>query len=296
MNVAVPAEPLPFRSLVDEAMKLTRRHIGSIYLPLAIPLAVLAAVQVIVQLRFSSALVEAGASPTSPVFLTAGCVAGLVTILLFVAIRGLASAVATACAVDAASGRPPAVGQKWGFVFQPSTLATLLLSLVAIVVGFVFLVLPGIYISLRLAFLIPVMAAEGLRGGAAMKRSWTLVRYNPQKRFLDNTGTKIFLLFLIAGVIGYAVGVLVQLPFTAIQGFRVARTISSGRAALMTPDYWVQIPSSVLASLVSTAITIYTSFGIVLLYNDVVRRKEGSDLAAAIEARFGPPSAGTAPA
>ena len=50
---------------------------------------------------------------------------------------------------------------------------------------------------------------------------------------------------------------------------------------------WMQVPSSMLSQLVSTAVSIYSSFGIVLLYLDVVRRKEGKDLASAIDARFG---------
>ena len=38
---AIPAEPIPFRVLLDEAMRPTRRHFGRIYLPVAIPLALL---------------------------------------------------------------------------------------------------------------------------------------------------------------------------------------------------------------------------------------------------------------
>ena len=32
---AIPAEPIPFRALLDEAMKLTRRHFGTVYLSVA---------------------------------------------------------------------------------------------------------------------------------------------------------------------------------------------------------------------------------------------------------------------
>jgi hypothetical protein len=47
-----------------------------------------------------------------------------------------------------------------------------------------------------------------------------------------------------------------------------------------------------LQSLVGTAVSLYISFGIVLLYFDVVRRKEGGDLARAIEDRFAAPPPG----
>jgi hypothetical protein len=216
--------------------------------------------------------------------------------------RALASGVLTAAAVDGVSNRPIDIGASWRFLLQPSTLGTLILALVAIAIGFLFLVFPGIYLALRLSFLLPVMAAEGLRGTAAMSRSWSLVRYNPHKRFFQNTATKIFLLYFVALLIGYALGLIVQLPFTVVQGVRAARVVTEGGSpAAFAPDYWLQVPSAMLSSLVSTAIAVYTSFGIVLLYVDVVRRKEGGDLASAIAARFGgaapaPPPPGTSPA
>ena len=299
----VPAEPIPFRLLLDEAMKLTRRYFGAIYLSVAIPLALLACLATLAQLRYMANFAAVAGNPRS--MLGQGCAVFLVTVLVWLTLRGLASGVITAAAVDGVLNRPIAIGAKWAFILQPAALGTLLLALLAIAAGFCLLVIPGIYIGLSMSFLIPVMAAEGLRGGAAMTRSWRLVRYNPHKRFLDNTMTKIFLLSLVAGLIGYAIAFLVQLPFTALAGVRMARRMSAGQAGApmaFTPDYWVQVPSAILSSLVSTAVAIYTSFGIVLLYIDVVRRKEGSDLAAAIDARFGggerptPPPPGVSPA
>ena len=105
-----------------------------------------------------------------------------------------------------------------------------------------------------------------------------------------NTSTKIFLLYLVAGLIAYAIAFFVQLPFTAMQGVRMARSVASGAMAdpqSIAGPIWLRIPSAILSSLATTAVTIYSSFGIVLLYLDVVRRKEGTDLAAAIDARFG---------
>lgn len=299
---AVPSEPIPFRVLLDEAMKLTRRHFGALFWPVAIPLALLAGLVTLAQAAFMADMAGAGARSPAAMWTGRGCFVFLGVMLIWLILRGLASGVLTAAAVDGASNRPIEMRAKWSFLLQPSTLATLVLALVSIAVGFCFLILPGIYIGLRLSFLLPVMAAEGLRGTAAMKRSWNLVRYNPHKRFLDNTATKIFLLYFVAGLIGYAISFVVELPFTAIQGVRAARVVTSGGTPMFAPDYWLQVPSAMLTSLVSTAITIYTSFGIVLLYFDVVSRKEGGDLASAIDARFGggtgaaPAAPGTSPA
>jgi hypothetical protein len=133
------------------------------------------------------------------------------------------------------------------------------------------------------------MAAEGLRTRAAMGRSWRLVRYNPHKRFINNTATKVFVLYFVAGLIAWLVGLVVQLPLTAMMGVAAARDIAAGQTggATSSAALWAQVPAQMIGQLVATAVKIYTSFGLVLLYLDVVRRKEGKDLASAIDARFG---------
>jgi hypothetical protein len=286
MTEGIPAEPIPFRVLLDEAMKLTRRHFARMYLPVAIPIALLAGLVVVFQLRYMQGVAGGGAANS---FSSGGCLAFIGLMTLWVALSGLTSAVLTAGAVDGTAGRPISMKDKWAFILRPSTLGTLLLSLVAIVVGFCLLILPGVYASLRLSFLIPVMAAEGLTSTVAMRRSWNLVKYNPGKRFLDNTATKIFLLYLVAGLIGWLVGLVVQLPFTAMKGVAMARDIAAGqpRGIPSGAVLWAQVFSQMVGQLVSTAVNIYSSFGLVLLYLDVVRRKEGKDLASAIDARFG---------
>jgi hypothetical protein len=283
----VPAEPMPFRVLLDEAMKLMRRHFGAIYLSVAIPLAVIAALSLAVQLRWMTTMTAArGMRPD----IAASCFGFVLTLLLALLVQGLSYSVLTAACVDGAMGRPIRMGAKWSFVVQPGTLGTLFLSFLAVAAGLVCLFLPGLYIALHLSFVIPVMAVEGLRGGSALGRAWRLAKFNPHRRFFDNPATKIFVLYLVGALLAYAVSFLIQLPFTAMQGYRVARTIASGHAAnaqaFLGRALWWQIPSAILSSLVSTAIGVYTSFGLVLLYLDVVRRKEGGDLAAAIETRF----------
>jgi hypothetical protein len=286
MNEGLPAEPIPFRVLLDEAMKLTRRHFGKMYLPVAIPLALLAGGVVVFQLRFFQG--ATGAAAANPLASSGGRV-GLWGIVLIGVLSGLSSAVLTAAAVDGAAGRPISMKARWAFVLRPSILGTLILAFLAIVAGTCLLIFPGIYVALRLSFLVPVMAAEGLKIRAAMRRSWVLVKYNPHKRFLKNTATKVFVLYLVAGLIAWLVGLVVQLPLTAMMGVAAARNIAAGQTggAASGAAFWVQIPSQMLGQLVSTAVRIYSSFGLVLLYLDVVRRKEGKDLASAIDARFG---------
>ncbi len=287
MTDGMPAEPIPFRVLLDEAMKQTRRHFGKMYAPVAIPLALLAGVFVVIQLRFMQQM--AGGEAPGQIGI-AGCLSFVGTLVLFLVLGGLSSAVLTCAALDGATARPISMKEKWAFVLQPSTLVTLLLALVGITLGFILLILPGIYLLLRWSFVVPVMSGEGVKGTAGLRRSWDLVRYNPGKRFFDNTATKVFLLYLVAGLISWLVSLVVQLPFTAMQGVAAARDVASGQpGSVGTAFLWLQVPSTVLSQLVSTAANIYSSFGVVLLYLDVLRRKEGKDLASAIDARFGSP-------
>lgn len=298
MEAPAPSEPIPFRVLLDEAMKLTRRQVRVMYLPVAVPLALLTAVTVWAQTQWMSSMMAGGPAAASNWLSGGGCLVFALTILVSGILYGVTSGVLTAAACDGAANRPIEMKAKWQFVLSPSTLGTLFFAFVLILIGFLCLILPGILLGFGFSFLIPVMAVEGLRGPGALKRSWKLVRYNPHKRFLDNTGTKIFLLYVVAGLISYAVGFLVQLPFTILHGLAIARSVSSGSAGnaqeLYASAIWTQIPSAVLGSLVSTAVSIYTAFGIALLYFDVVRRKEGTDLSSAIDARFGPGPASSA--
>jgi hypothetical protein len=286
MTEGMPAEPIPFRVLLDEAMKLTRRHFGKIFLPVAVPLAVLAGFVAVFQVWFFQNVAGAGAMT---LFAYGGCAGIFGLALIWLSMRGLSAAVLTAAAVEGAGGRPISMKAHWGFVLRPTTLGTIFLVLVTIAVGFCLLIFPGIYASLRLSLIVPVMAAEGLKGMAAMRRSWELVRYNPHKRFLNNTATKVFVLYLVVGLIGWLVGLVIQLPFTAMKGVAAARNLAAGQAggAASAASFWTDVPAQMLGQLVATAVGIYSSFGLVLLYLDVVRRKEGKDLASAIDARFG---------
>jgi hypothetical protein len=290
MEAATPAEPILFRVLIDEAMKLTRRHFRVMYLPVAVPLAILTALVVWAQMQWMGGAFASGAAAANW-FSSGGCLIFAATLVVSMALQGLITCVLTAAACDGAANRPVEMKAKWTFVLAPATLGTLFVAYLLVIAGFICLVLPGVLLAFGFSFLIPVMAVEGLRGPAALKRSWRLVRYNPHRRFVTNTGTKLFLLYLVAGLISYFVGFLVQLPFAILRGITIARSISSGSATAAQDVYgsmlWTQLPSAVLGSLVSTAVYIYTAFGIALLYFDVVRRKEGVDLATAIDARFG---------
>jgi hypothetical protein len=302
MSSSVLEQPMPFRVLIDEAMKLTRRHIRAIYPSVGIPISILYCGLPVLQLYWMRNVqsLKQGDAPLATIF--SGCLAFAVFVFFLAAVHTLAQVATVAAGVDVLEGRSIDMKKSWTFVFQPQILGTLLLWWFLLVISFLLLVIPGIYVALLLSLLAPVMVAERLSGFAAIRRSAQLTRYNPQRRFLDNPKVKISGLFLIAGVISATAGWLVQLPLSIAQNVMLFRGVAEGKSPdpteLLSKTIWFQIPSQFLGSLVSMAVAIYTSFGLVLLYLDVRRRKEGFDLEAAIErmATGTPPPATVGPA
>jgi hypothetical protein len=287
MSSVVMDQPMPFRVLIDEAMKLTRRHIRAIYPSVGIPISIIYCGFPLVQQYWMRDLQSIKQSDAPLTLIFTGCLAMVAAFFVLAALHTLAQVATMAAGVGVLEGHPVDMKKSWSFVFQPQILGTLILWWLLLGVSFLFFVIPGIYVGLLLSLMGPVMAAEKLSGSAAIRRSAELTRYNPQNRFLENPKVKISALFTVAAVISWAISWLIELPLAIAQNVLVFRGVAEGKtpdpAAIMGRMMWFQIPSAFLSSLVSMAVAIYTSFGLVLLYLDIRRRKEGVDLEAAIE-------------
>ena len=103
----------------------------------------------------------------------AGLVAALAGLLMFLVLTG---AITRTVAAEVA-GEDPGVEQsyRFGFVRLGSVLLVSVLVGLATVGGLILLVIPGIYIGVRLAVSIEALVVEGRRGTQAMGRSWELV-------------------------------------------------------------------------------------------------------------------------
>ena len=191
IDPAVPAEPMAFRVLLDEAMKLTRRYFQCLPVRGHSPGGAHGGdrdrAEPLPDRMWAGIAAPRGVTPESAMF--GGCGASMVTSLASLAVHGLTYAVLTSACVDGAAGRPitwsqvelrPAAEEHW----------TLVLAFFASRRDSSCLFLPGLYVGLRLSFVIPVMASESLAVRRALGRSWRLIRYNPHKRFLANTGRR----------------------------------------------------------------------------------------------------------
>jgi hypothetical protein len=88
-------------------------------------------------------------------------------------------------------------------------------------------------------------------------------------------------------VLAYAVAFLVQAPALVVSQLMLFRQLAEGETAdpqaAMRATLWLTIPAGVLGALAQLAVQLYVDFATAHLYFDQRRRKEGSDLATALD-------------
>lgn len=124
-----------------------------------------------------------------------------VMILLMKLLESVATGAVTYGVIQTLRGRPVGTGPSVAMGLQRMlpVLGTGILVGLAIVIGLVLLVIPGIIVSCGLAVAIPAAVVERCGGSSAMSRSWALTR-----------GAKgsIFLALLLFGILGNVIGLL----------------------------------------------------------------------------------------
>ncbi len=150
--------------------------------------------------------------------------------------------------LDAYLGRPADIQESFTYAFGRHRLLSLLwlgiIVTVMVGIGFVLLIIPGVYLFVALAFAIPVLMLEGLRGMTAISRSMSLVsgRWWPTfGRLLVGLILYIVAIFLV-GVIGSAIthgvsSVSLYLIINGIVGIVVSVFIAPFYAALVNVTY-----------------------------------------------------------
>ncbi len=159
-------------------------------------------------------------------FLASGILAIFSLLITQVLIGALAWAIAGAVA-----GREPTVEESYRFGMARlwSILWVGFLVGLAALAGFILLVVPGVFVLVRLSVAIPALVVERRRGGEALTRSWSLVRGHGW-RVLGTFVAAFVLTGIVSGILtapaagsGWflqgvlaAVGQVITTPFTAI--------------------------------------------------------------------------------
>lgn len=187
-----------------------------------------------------------------------GEAAGRALVALLVAAAFLVANVALQGAVVLAAARAVtghgttlAEAYRVGLSRLGALLAGGLLAGLAVLVGLVLLVIPGIVVFVRLALFVPALIVERLGARRSLARSWDLVR---------GRSWAVLGALLVGGLVATVVGaVLGAIGALISSSWVVLALVSGGASALTTP---------------------ITTLIVVLLYVDQRQRKEGLTLAA----------------
>jgi MFS family permease len=256
--------PLSIGELLDAAIKIVRRQAGQLY---RIVLYVVVPVQVLAIVVAAATASDSSTTTSTSVFdgrtTTTTQSAGSVTATLVVGIlSSIATLIATAAMVKAISDTWVGKQPDWRESLREARRRTLaliwLVIVVAVVVGlgFVALIIPGIWLLVPCALAFPALMVEGCKGFKAIGRGRRLVK----GRWFSTAGA-IFLGYFLASILGFMLGALVGAVFLTqgdSSGFAVGNAIASSIATVATVPFNAAI--------------------ITLAYYDLRVRKEGFDL------------------
>jgi Membrane domain of glycerophosphoryl diester phosphodiesterase len=249
--------PLSVGEILDAGFRLFRHRFGTLVACVLVPVVPLTILGTIVTASTDENAYDVNAPATE----TGTALAGFL-ISLFLQSAGAALAVA-ACfkAISAAYlGESTTFRDSLGYAFRrliPLMVAYILVVLIAIP-GFFVLILPGIWLSVKLCMTFPAVVFERANPFRAIGRSWKLLRQNWWRVF----GTLV-VVFLIAFVVNFAL--------TAVLGIVAAGS-----------DTISEVAFALLATIVTllTYMLTYPLWASVMtvIYYDLRVRNEGFDL------------------
>jgi hypothetical protein len=237
--------PMGVGEILSAAFRLYQRQWRTLLAIAAVVVVPITLLQYLVgnQVRSQSQVTSSGVVVSTPSWAVgiSGLVAVLAGVLMYLVLTG---AITRAVAAEVA-GEDPGLEQSYRFGFHRlgSVLVVSVLVGLAILGGLILLVIPGIYIGVRLAVSIEALVVEGRRGTQAMSRSWELVGGHWWHAF----GTLV-----VAGLLTGLVNTLITSPFGATG--------------------WVA--QAVVAAVATTITLPYGALVGVLLYLDLRARKE----------------------
>jgi hypothetical protein len=264
--------PLDLGGTLDMAIKIVTRHAGTLMLAVLVVVVPFEVLSLLI-VESTTTVYDVGASfaltgPDSGVVYSdegayaAGQIAvGLVTIL-----TSLLSTVACFKAVaDAYLGRRPRAGSSLRYAARRlhSALWLTFVMVVVLVPAFLALVVPGIWLLVAYSVALPALLVERVRGFAALRRSFRLVKGH---------WLRVFLTLLVAWI-------LISVLQTVVTAALVAVAVLA-----LDPTSFAAHVMEAIANIASSALTTpFLSAVTVVIYFDLRVRKEGFDLAVLAE-------------
>jgi hypothetical protein len=163
-------------------------------------------------------------------------------------------------------GRTTTIAESLRKVWEElgSLLGVIILNGIAVLAGFICLIIPGIYLACRLLVCVPAALIEKRGPRDSLSRSFRLTR--------DSAGRAFVILLLYCALV-YGAILLLALPFSVLLGVSAARGDANTATARVLLAL-TQVGSSVASILVTPILLIATS----VFYYDLRVRKEAFDL------------------
>lgn len=201
---------------------------------------------------------------------TSGTVALLLVALLGLFGQLLAHGATFKLLLDGYLGRVTDVGQSFAFASHRvlSLLWLSIIATIAIVIGFILIVIPGVWLLISFSVAVPVLMLEGLKGTAALTRSMDLVR----TRWWATFGRLLSVLLMYVVAL-FVIGLIA----TAIE-----RGLSVTNVTLFV------LIGGIFQGLILIFVTPFVAAAIVVIYIDLRVRKEALDIEL-LASRFGGP-------
>jgi hypothetical protein len=264
----VNLRPMTLGEVLDTTFNLYKRHFWLFVGITALPFVVLFVIQVAVA-AFQSAVVVPPASqqlqsPGLAVGVLAGAViGGLLVAVVYLFLVGAAQAATIFAVSDLYLGRPASVRGSYRRVGSKAFRVILVLILVglAVGVGFLLLIIPGLILLCRTAVSVPVSMLEDTKAIGSIERSMQLTK---------GFGMQVFLIFALVWVLSYAAALIFQLPFTYIAG-AAAKAHQSLSFGMIVLQHVSEFLSQVLIGPIGT-------IAFSLMYYNLRVRKEAFDI------------------
>jgi hypothetical protein len=243
--------PLGVGEILDAALAVYRRHAFALWRIVAVVVALPAALNG----ALAVAVRQVGDTKNN-----SGSLLLLELLVIVVSLIAASFAVAAAyrLVADAYLGRPidPDESLRFGLRRLRSVIWVTLLNFAGAFIGFLFLVVPGIFLLVSWSIAIPVLLGENRRGSNAMRRSYALVR----GRWWPCAGV-IGLMFLLELIVYAGIAIFVR-----------AIVDSTGNDSVLF------VEQGVSSLLVNTLVLPFQVAVTTVLYIDLRVRKEGFDV------------------
>ena len=274
-----PPSALTLGQVFTRTMGVYRPAFGALFVSIMLPIA---AFQAIFAAMMALVQTNLGDDQLTGLAL-AGVAAIFVVALVSIAIALVSGGALSHAAYRLAGGHGFDAMESWRQGARPRVFATLILSGLGVFAGILCCIVPGAYLALIWAFVLPVVFEESLAYSHALRRSNEISRFNPSGQFGDAPRVRVFLIYLVTVVTTYILAGIVQLP-SMIAAILWAIRAGQGDGPHEMPAliHWLGVPTAFVTSIVQSALVVFSAVAIATLYFDIRGRMEAKDLDAAI--------------